>query len=195
MVELLLLLDEYTQLQMANRQRWIDGYVNLSRANYSHHTKRYGMTQYDLRDKPAQFTVSDNEKLPNDHDKPSKEPLGIRNRTTPQEKTPSGDNDALRQFGVLVPNELRQAQTRFRDAVEVSVDIAKIGKRIVELVDMLSPPDKLTTKESSDLSSKSDTVDTKILETKDLKTKDLETRDLETKRLETKDLTFTAKDQ
>lgn len=146
-VELLDLLDEYTQLQVANRQRWIDGYVNLSRANYAHHTKQYGMDRYDLRDHQAQFTVKpptkSDDKSSETHTKTSKnesKALEVRNRHVLEKKlTTSQNNDALRQFGVLVPKELRQAQLRFQDAVEVSVDIARLGQRIQQIVDQLMP--------------------------------------------------------
>lgn len=146
-VELLDLLDEYTQLQVANRQRWIDGYVNLSRANYAHHTKQYGMDRYDLRDHHAQFTVKKpvelNDKPNNTNTETSKETdqvLEVRNRHALEKKTTTTrSNAALRQFGVIVPKELRQAQLRFEDAVEVSVDIARLGQRIQQIVDRLMP--------------------------------------------------------
>ncbi|CAN3375023.1 hypothetical protein DIURU_005175 [Diutina rugosa] len=146
-VELLGLLDEYTQLQVANRQRWIDGYVNLSRANYAHHTKQYGMDRYDLRDHQAQFTVKKPVELNDESNETNTETSKetdqvseVRNRHASEKKaTTTQTNDALRQFGVLVPKELRQAQSRFQDAVEVSVDIARLGQRIHQIVDQLMP--------------------------------------------------------
>lgn len=193
-VELVELLCQYEELANDDfRLNFINGYLNLSRANYSSGSvgKKYGIESYDLREyiackevsyKDERFDIKDNlgnyitkkkeiedkkrekedkmkEKETKNNKKDSKEhpeqeektgltsatessQAGtIRNRkikptNEPEEQEDSNKipRDPLKQFGTLVPYQLRQAQSYFTKALNNSVEIINIQRKITKLV-------------------------------------------------------------
>lgn len=48
-IQLLELLDKYQQLTTLNRENFINGFFNLSRANFQNEKEKYGLEKYDFR--------------------------------------------------------------------------------------------------------------------------------------------------
>lgn len=134
-VDLLQLADEYSRIQLAARQCWVEGYSSLARANFAHHTKRYGLASYDLREHKATMIVSEAVIKPH-----PKESDGIRNRTKSESVEQKGliPDASLRQFGVLVPDDLRRAQDQFKLAVTKTIMASKLSSQINEILRKLA---------------------------------------------------------
>lgn len=159
-IQLLELLDRYQLLTTSNRDNFINGFFNLSRANFQNEKSRYGSDKFDLRSYQAckiveqindgEFQIIDRlEKnkitkkkvKSNDEEKSS-----LRNRKEKSKEDEindtSGDDeefkDPIRQFGALVPQELRISQNDFNKALVQSIEIINLQKKIEKLINELS---------------------------------------------------------
>lgn len=141
--KLLDLMDKYEHIANGPfREKFIDGFLNLSKANFRG-DRKFGADCFDKRPYPAakivsnmelvdlrktkkETTDSDNEKL-----------LRNRKRKEKTEKTESTDfpqvRDPMYQFGTLVPSQLRQAQTDFSLAVARAAELVRLKQQITQL--------------------------------------------------------------
>ncbi|RLV91585.1 hypothetical protein JA1_003799 [Spathaspora sp. JA1] len=154
-IELLNLIDKYeTLVNNDYRTNFIDGFVNLSKANYEHLGRgfetRYGIDSIDLRDRVACLEVDENFCLVDltgknkevDYEEKSKQgESGLKNRKRKEEKINKIEEvsedvfkDPILQFGGMVPNQLRQSQNFFKKAIENSVQVVKLQRKIKTLI-------------------------------------------------------------
>ena len=138
--QLLSLADEYANLQLEARKEWLDGHLNVSRANYSGLSKKYGVDSYDMRPYLAQTTVDigkDGFRLEDSDEPEGQEELALRQRHTKTKTEPTSikKRSPLAQFGVLVPPELTRAQSEFTKAVEHAITLANLQAQMVALVE------------------------------------------------------------
>ncbi|RCK65979.1 hypothetical protein Cantr_01744 [Candida viswanathii] len=148
-IELLDLLDRYQLLTASNRENFINGFFNLSRANFQNEKTRYGPETFDLRSYKACKVVEQTndgaffviDRLEKGLAKEDKEGKTVRNRKEKsggEEKAKLEYRDPIKQFGALVPLDLRQSQADFNKAVLQSVEIVNLQVRIEKLINELS---------------------------------------------------------
>lgn len=161
-IQLLELLDRYQLLTTSNRDNFINGFFNLSRANFQNEKSRYGSDKFDLRCYQAckiveqtndgQFQIIDRlEKnkitkkkvKSNDEEKSSLRNRKEKSKDHGMNDDTSGDNDneikdPIRQFGALVPQELRTSQNDFNKALVQSIEIINLQNKIEKLINELS---------------------------------------------------------
>lgn len=184
-IELLELLDRYQLIKSSNRNNFIDGFLNLSRANFQNDKIRYGIEKFDLRCYQAckiinlssnnidQFQLIDRleknrlikkskeqeeqqqqkdneqeEQQQQQKDKEQKESI-LRNRKEKKinEINELDDNDEkpiieykdpIKQFGGIVPQELRKSQINFNNALIELIEIINLIKKIEILINELN---------------------------------------------------------
>lgn len=162
-IKLLELVDSYEKLSNENRLNYINGFLNLSRANYNTGSlrKKYGPESFDLRpyeacksiqyDKTFQIIdklkkqTKDNEKLEKGETQ-DKEESSLKNRRTKKSAVEIKKSDIdeiavpklkdpISQFGGLVPYQLRQSQKYFDDCLTVSVKLVNLQREIIALIE------------------------------------------------------------
>ncbi|EGW33784.1 uncharacterized protein SPAPADRAFT_54071 [Spathaspora passalidarum NRRL Y-27907] len=153
-IELLILIDKYENVVNNNyRTNFINGFVNLSKANYEHtgrgFERRYGVDSLDLRPRLACLEVNEEFHLVDLQQKTKKEEKreqmesSLKNRKTKQTKSKSSGveefeedkvKDPMLQFGGIVPYQLRQSQAFFKKAIENSLEVVKLQQEIDTLI-------------------------------------------------------------
>lgn len=155
---LLELVDEYLRLADEQRLQYVNGYLNLSRANYNGGSRKYGPDSFDLRPYMAiknvdiekdQFKIRDileegkiSEKKTGDESEKAHETSSrLRNR---REKASVRENtmevpetrlrDPILQFGALAPYQLRQSQQFFVKGLQSLVQMLNLKKQIAAVV-------------------------------------------------------------
>lgn len=119
-MELLVLIDQYQEIQNSLNRHLEEGFIQLSRASYSS-GKQYGYPQIDLREREPMRTISlqdgsitlDAEWSSSNEKKSSRNPLEM--------------------FGALPPFQLKQSQVNFTQSVSNMVDLINKRKVILEL--------------------------------------------------------------
>ena len=158
-IQLLELLDKYQQLTTLNRENFINGFFNLSRANFQNEKEKYGLEKYDFRCYKACKIIdinSDNGRfelidrlLKNE----SSSTTMIRNRKHRKTGTiathdkeivkESNDDeetfkDPIKQFGTIVPSELYKCQQNFNNGLNQLIEIINLQIQIKKLIQELS---------------------------------------------------------
>lgn len=163
LIELLQLINEYEKLANDSlRHNFINGHLNLSRANYNS-PRKFGTDSLDLRPyqackvvgknfelidklalqkllKKEKATMKDNEKKPESEG-------ALRNRKTKIEKEETVSvseedevtlKDPVLQFGGLVPYQLREAQANFSAGLSDALRLHTLRCKITAMVDIIN---------------------------------------------------------
>ncbi|ODV81099.1 uncharacterized protein CANTADRAFT_5069 [Suhomyces tanzawaensis NRRL Y-17324] len=170
--ELLALLDQYETLAEDTRLNYINGHLNLSRANYN--GKGYGRESWDLRPYRAAKSVALKEELVlenHEYTKKGKATLEqkqevdekktlngvsekqLKNRKKKNDDKPSTFEitepewevkDPIAQFGGMVPYQLRLSQKLFDEGLSNSVKLYNLRAKINSLVSLIERENKAT---------------------------------------------------
>lgn len=194
LVEVLELVAQYQQFTRQSREKFINGYLNLSRANFHLRLSTFGPLSLDMRTRDACIVVEhdpdfrvcnllDNlmrdvkqqERNKKDCVDETESQLGMAKSTG---KSPASGTlksrqklnaqslptesiitevslaetlirDPIKQFGGIVPHQLRQAQTCFVHAIEASVMQLNIARKIARLVQEIDETDGKSTSKSN----------------------------------------------
>ncbi|KAI5967213.1 hypothetical protein KGF57_000428 [Candida theae] len=161
-IRLLNLVNEYQELTTIYRQHYINGFLNLSRANFQSEKTKFGKDTWDMRNYDAckivdiigesgEFNIIDrrletpkSEADVDTHNTEMVPDTQLKNRKKQKEtsnSTEKSDNtsykDPILQFGVLTPPQLRTSQEDFDRALRLSVQIVNIQRKIVILTSEL----------------------------------------------------------
>ncbi|KAI5969188.1 hypothetical protein CANMA_001741 [Candida margitis] len=163
-IQLLNLLNEYQELTGACRSHFINGFLNLSRANFQSEKTKFGKDTFDMRsydackivglmDESDEFNIVDRTKTSPgdavDDDQftnditPASELKNRKNRNANTAKTETEKTatityrDPILQFGALTPSQLKTSQEDFGSALNLSVRIINIRRKIETLVSEL----------------------------------------------------------
>lgn len=152
-IELLNLVNEYQELTAVYRQHFINGFLNLSRANFQSEKTKFGKDTFDMRcydackvialegevmsviDRREDTPKSDADEKSNacDPDTQLKNRKKQSRGSTNVEKS-NIYKDPILQFGALTPPQLKTSQEDFDRAVRMCVSIINTRRRIDTLI-------------------------------------------------------------
>lgn len=156
-IQLLDLLNEYQELTTIYRLHFINGFLNLSRANFQSEKTKFGKDTFDMRSYDAckvvgvigdEFNVIDRRDAIVDCDFEDRNALELQQDTQLKNRKKNGkptktDNatntykDPILQFGALTPPQLKTSQEDFDRALKLSVQIINIRSKIATLTSEL----------------------------------------------------------
>lgn len=156
-IQLLDLLNEYQELTTIYRLHFINGFLNLSRANFQSEKTKFGKDTFDMRSYNAckvvgvvgdEFNIIDRRGAIVDCDSEDKNALELQQDTQLKNRKKNGkptktDNatntykDPILQFGALTPPQLKTSQEDFDRALKLSVQIINIRRKIATLTSEL----------------------------------------------------------
>ncbi|KAI5959282.1 uncharacterized protein KGF55_005432 [Candida pseudojiufengensis] len=141
-IKLLNLLNEYQELTNLHRSSFINGFLNLSRANFQSETLKFNKDSWDLRIKNSnkiikiddELELMDNLKAIDSED--VEKETEIKNRKIKSRNTAALNSeksilkDPILQFGALVPKELKLSQDNFNEGLRLSVKLINLRREI-----------------------------------------------------------------
>jgi len=160
-IQLLNLLNEYQELTTIYRLHFINGFLNLSRANFHSEKTKFGKDTFDMRsydackvvdlcknsdefrfidrridaaedDNGDESTLQSAGQLKN-RKKPNEKPTTTTTTSTTEKTNNATYKDPILQFGALTPPPLKSSQEDFDRALRTSVQLINIRRKIDKL--------------------------------------------------------------